>query len=627
MIVESPKELAQLLAQDAQGVCEYLWPNGKREGKEWRVGDVHGGAGHSLACELSGAKAGMFCDWAFKDEHRGDLLDAWALRFGLSISEAMTEVRNYLGVSPPPKLKKPKTYATANRPPASKAPAPESPVMAYLHGRGLTDETIKAFHILEQPNSFYDLPDNPADIVFPYLIKNPDGKLTLINNKYLALQRVEQKNGSLKKRIRLETDCKRILFGWHLIKPDARKVLLTEGEVDCATWHQFGVPALSVPNGAGGEEWVEDESDNLSRFDEIFINFDMDEPGENGAISLIKRLGRHRCRLVKLPHKDINECLMQGITTEQVLNCLRQSAYLSPEEFITFREGVELLKERMRKQAERNGEPEGLMLPWSKASEFFMVPNHLTVWTGFGGHGKTSLLSHILAYAIHQPGQERACIASLEMSADETIDRLCKQLAGRSTLIPEELDRLSDAIEDRCVIYHHVGSSNIKTVLEVFKYARQRHGVTQFVVDSLMMLGISYDDYDKQVAAAQALIGFAREHQVHVHLVIHPKKPSDENKAPTMYDVKGSGGLVDMAHNVVVVWRNKEKFAAQQDEKINGTPMDTRLACAPDTTLSIQKNRFNGWLATIPLWFHRESQQFLEGPTELPIIYVHPEGF
>lgn len=948
MSLETPKELAQLLARDAERVCQTLWPNGKREGKEWRVGDVYGSAGHSLSCELTGTKAGAWRDWA-EDSHRGDLLDAWAMRYGINLGEAMQQVKAFLGIAPEPQLKKAKPVKTAQRPKASKPVLPKSPVMAYLHGRGLTPETIKAFHILEQPNSWKNHPDNPADIVFPYLIKDSKSKtgLTLLNNKYLALKREPNPNGPPTKITRAEGNgCKLWLFGWHLIPPNARKVVICEGECfpgsaevltpdgwvrfdqysgekvaqweengsltfvdpiakiekhwegslikrkwrgycsettpghkivsirlngeiythtaeggpdstahkiprcgvldgegipltdsqialciavsadaaidqrkgmyldspsrnqpeekryarfgfkrerkidrlrrlllecginasdtkigngyqsicfgipdwipgrflpwawisqanvrqrefiiselthwdgnsvpnrdmteyvskyfenaswvqslahtsgrcssivcrknqhgkwfkttilnnkntsswqlykektqyidycgmvycvqvpsgmmlirqdqritvtgncDAMTWHQVGAPALSVPNGATSLTWIENEGDNLNRFDEIFLSFDMDSAGEAGIREILIRLGTHRCRIVSLPapYKDANECLQNGFTDHDFLDCLRRSTYQQPEEFLTFQDGMGLVIESQRKAALRGNIPEGLMLPWPKATQFFMCPGHLSVWTGFGGHGKTTLISHLIASIICKTDSEKVCIASLEMTATDTLERLCAQLTGRSIMALSEceLEYLGEAIQDRCVVYHHIGQSTLSKLLEIFAYARRRHGVTQFVVDSLMMLGIGHEDYDRQVAASQQLITFARDNYAHIHLVAHPKKPTDESKMPSMYDVKGSGGLVDGAHNVLVVWKNKRKAEAQQDALINGVPLDPKLQAEPDTTISIQKNRLNGWNATIPLWFHKESQQFMENSYDLPIIYTQP---
>ena len=50
-------EIAALLASRAEAVCQWLLPQGKREGREWRAGSIGGDAGQSLGVNLSG-KAG-----------------------------------------------------------------------------------------------------------------------------------------------------------------------------------------------------------------------------------------------------------------------------------------------------------------------------------------------------------------------------------------------------------------------------------------------------------------------------------------------------------------------------------------------------------------------------------------
>jgi twinkle protein len=74
-------ELAALLARDAEGVARMLLPNGKREGHEWRAGSTDGEAGKSLGVHLTGAKAGVWCDFATGEN--GDLLDLWARSCGV----------------------------------------------------------------------------------------------------------------------------------------------------------------------------------------------------------------------------------------------------------------------------------------------------------------------------------------------------------------------------------------------------------------------------------------------------------------------------------------------------------------------------------------------------------------
>ena len=51
-------ELAQMLARQAEAVCRYYLPAGRREGRYWLVGDVHNTPGRSLFVRLTGGGMG-----------------------------------------------------------------------------------------------------------------------------------------------------------------------------------------------------------------------------------------------------------------------------------------------------------------------------------------------------------------------------------------------------------------------------------------------------------------------------------------------------------------------------------------------------------------------------------------
>lgn len=89
-------EMAQRLAREAEAVCRHYLPHGRREGRYWRVGDVHGTPGESLYVRLHGTAAGRWADPA-AGEH-GDLLDLIGLNRGLGrLAEVLDEARVFLG--------------------------------------------------------------------------------------------------------------------------------------------------------------------------------------------------------------------------------------------------------------------------------------------------------------------------------------------------------------------------------------------------------------------------------------------------------------------------------------------------------------------------------------------------
>src|SRR5258707_4826014 len=90
------RELSALMADNATTVAEHLLPQGKKVAKEWKVGSVAGEAGQSMSICLSGAKRGVWKD--FSTGASGDMLELWVQCRALSISEAMREAKQFLGV-------------------------------------------------------------------------------------------------------------------------------------------------------------------------------------------------------------------------------------------------------------------------------------------------------------------------------------------------------------------------------------------------------------------------------------------------------------------------------------------------------------------------------------------------
>ena len=117
---------------------------------------------------LSGAKAGVWKDFASGES--GDLIDLWASVRGLSISEAITEAKQYLGIRETTIVKPTKSY---KRPEKPRCQAPKAGVREWLNGRGINDATIADFKIAERMH------DGKVYAVFPYLREGE-----LINVKY-----------------------------------------------------------------------------------------------------------------------------------------------------------------------------------------------------------------------------------------------------------------------------------------------------------------------------------------------------------------------------------------------------------------------------------------------------------
>ncbi|MFK1164246.1 AAA family ATPase [Pseudomonas aeruginosa] len=595
----TPSEISKRLADRAADVARHLLPGGKREGAEWRAGDASGEKGKSLGVHLVGEKAGVWCDFATGES--GDLLDLWRVARNCDMATALSEARGYLGVQEP-KLIRPvesrKSYQRPDKPRCS-TPKADSPVMAYLKGRGLTEETIKAFKIAE----------DGQNIVFPYLRNG-----SLIHWKKLGVERPDGK-----KKITTSSDTEPCLFGWQAIPDGVREVTITEGEIDAMTAWQYGRPALSVPFGGGKDgkqRWIEYEFDNLQRFDVIYLCLDDDEPGHQATEEIVRRLGRDRCRLVKLGCKDFNEALdALYYSADDIAECYAKAKNFDPERLKSVSSYSEEVKAEFYDQ---NPETTGMELPWSAyANKIRFRPSELTIWTGWSGHGKSQLLNYLAFHGMNRKGsQDRFCIASMEMPARRTLQRMVRQASGMSCPSRGYIDAILDWLDGKLWIYDQLGTAKTGEMLEDFRYAARRYGVNHFIVDSLAKLGMAEDDYNGQKQAMEALVGFAHEMNVHVHLVAHPRKADDEGKPPGKLDVRGGAILTDLADNVCTVWRNKRKEMAKGDDYKDQS----------DVRLIISKQRLTGDEGILDLWFDKASNQYFSASTHKARNWVHYEG-
>src|SRR5690606_11074923 len=180
---------------------------------------------------------------------------------------------------------------------------------------------------------------------------------------------------------------------------------------------EYGVPALSVPFGGGkGDkqgQWIEAEFDRLAQFDTIFLAMDDDATGEEAVAEIITRLGRERCRVVKLPRKDANQCLIDGIPGEGIEAAINSARTLDPEQL---RHASEFADDLVAEFQVKTGFEPGIRLPWAKAGNSVVLrPGEVSVWLGVNGHGKSQGMGQITLGALVQ--EHRCCVASMEFKA------------------------------------------------------------------------------------------------------------------------------------------------------------------------------------------------------------------
>lgn len=556
------KEIAQKLAARALDVAEYLLPNGKRQGREWKTGSVHGDAGSSLSVRVSGdaGKLGLWSDFA-NPEQGGDLLDLWMAARGVTLKTALEESKAWLGiVDAKVGGRKFKQEVKYRRPEPIKAEAPPtSRVIQWLKDRGITEDTARAFKISEK------IEGQKVFIVFPYY-----RGAELINAKF--------RNIDEKKEQRQSPGAEFCLFGWHLIPENTRRVIICEGEPDAMVLTQMGFPALSVNQGAGNHQWIDSDFERLQQFSEIILAYDDDEAGRAGRDQVLERLGRDRCKVVEFPDaKDANDYLKNGATPEDFARVINAARTIDPNELKSisdFRERtIDLFYPKVF-----NEPPLKIGLETYDWLRF--RPAEITVWTGRNGHGKSAFLSQSLitimsGCSMHRydgsggevdiPGQ-RVCVFSGELPGQRQAKRLIHQIGGVKYPSEGYIHHVIDWLDDKMWLFDMVGAASVDRLLEVFTYAYRRYGMTQFVIDSLMTTDVPVDGpkaLSAQKEFMQKLSAFVKKYQVHLHLVAHPKKSEHDWNTAGKSDVGGSGDLTNLAENVISVWANLRDSEAE----------------------------------------------------------------
>jgi twinkle protein len=611
------RDISQRLTEQVERVAKHLLPGGRKVGREWEAGSINGDAGRSLKLCLSGDKVGIWADFASGDS--GDLIDLWSITKGLSLSEALKEIRAFLGVIEPfERIGSKKEYRKPQAPKGSKKAVENNTVMQYLTDiRKLTDKSIAAYRIgsTEAVGPFDGWkkaePMKGTFIVFPSF---RDGVLLAV--KYLHTERREGKKFTL-----VEPGCEPVCFGWQAIDTNSREVTISEGEIDAITLFQYGFPAVSVPFGGGKgdkQQWVDSDWEHLSRFETINLCLDNDKAGHEAVDELINRLGVHRCRIVTLPRKDANQCLQDGITREEIARCFLDAKYIEPGEL---KNASYFTSEVIDEFYPAGGQLPGFDMPWKRVP-FRFLRGEVSIITGSNGHGKSLMWNQIFLAAVMQG--ERVCIASLEMAPKKTLSRMVRQ--ATATRIPAKVD-VSDCLKqlsEAVWLFNLVGTGKVDRLLQVFEYAYRRHGVRQFLVDSLMKCGIAEEDYKGQKDIIDAMCDFANTTGAHVHIVCHPRK--EDEAAPTgKMAVKGTGAITDLAFNVFSVWRNKAKeFALKSTDtqvmKKNGqTYSREQWEAEPDAILVCDKSRnVEGAEGKYGLFFDQESMQYKARKQDAP---------
>lgn len=404
------------------------------------------------------------------------------------------------------------------------------------------------------------------------------------------------------------------LFGQHLWKTGGKRIVVTEGEIDCLTIAQAQDckwPVVSLPTGAAAAaQSVKNNYEFLASYDEVVLCFDNDEAGKAAALAAAEVLPPGKAKIASLPRKDANEMWLAG-EARQLITCLWEAQTYRPD-------GILHVKD-VPNGTSVSGEV--WEFPWPVLTDYLIGQRagEITLWTSGTGSGKSTIIREL---AMHHLDQQRPVgLIMLEESPSETVDDLVSLTLNkpvRRTFALRALNSLRVATgkpaaaadfddsltEDEyhmarsilnglpLFIYDHLGSSSFENLISRIEYMAVGLGCKVVILDHITaavagMLANSDDGGSERLMIDEMmkqLRSIVERTGVHLDVISQLRKPStgkgyEEGARITVQDLRGSGSLSSVPNTVIALERDRQN----PDKDMANT-----------TVVRVLKNRFTG---------------------------------
>jgi twinkle protein len=416
-------------------------------------------------------------------------------------------------------------------------------------------------------------------------------------NYFREGQLINTKYRSADKGFKLIKDAEKIFYNLDGIK-DKTECYIVEGEIDCLTMVQAGFTnTVSVPNGATKGNNNLDYFDNCYRYFEnmtkVYILTDYDEPGENLANELARRIGVEKCFRIALDgFKDVNEQLCRS----GAVNVSNAKPYPL--------EGVFKVEDHWEGLLNilKNGFPKGWK-PRGRLGELISFhPGYTSVVTGIPGHGKSEVIDQILIQMAIDYSIKGAFFTPENWPTEVHIIKLIEKSLGKSAFKSNELElkKAKTFLNEYFYWVYPEEGYQLETILEKVRQAVLKYGIKWFVLDPWNKLehkrnGMSETDY---ISSSLDLISiFNKKNGTHCFIIAHPTKMKFNEKTgaydvPGLYDINGSAN-----------WYNKADIGLSMYKKGDG-----------QNTLYAQKVKFKFWgsVGSINLSWNKENGRYDE---------------
>lgn len=390
------------------------------------------------------------------------------------------------------------------------------------------------------------------------------------------------------------------LFGQHLFDTGGRRVIVTEGEIDCLSVYQTIAAStkgewavVSLKNGASGDEKgdakkvvneIKRAFEWLNSFEEVVLCFDNDIPGQQSAQACAKLFPPGKAHITQLRHKDPNEYLLKG-KSQDLWKDLWNSPQYIPQGIVSLGEV----------KVDRNiGDILTYTSPTMTAK---MLGRKIGTMTGIlsgTGSGKTTFVFDQMMDDVFNSGIRvggiflESTVSNIKLDIAGMIlnqpvrailyQRKLMEIDSRvigefpDTLDDDELDRVLEALNqnDNLHLYDHWGEGNEDAIIEKMEYLVSGLGCQSIILDHMNLVNTNDEGpvgLEKFVKRIQSLTKRLPAHFMIIsQLAQSDGKSWEEGRVPVPRDMRGTQNVPGTFDELMAITRNQQ---AEEEEERN----------------------------------------------------------